>query len=96
MVICDFLMPKAFLLEATNSGGSPMSLLISTLMMVGMYFLLIRPQRRRMTEGVKAGNNFQSNEVVLLKEDYSYHRKKLGELIFTHINLVVVSKSVFL
>ena len=43
-------MPNSLILEATNSGGSPLSLLILPLMMVGMYFLLIRPQRRRMKE----------------------------------------------
>ena len=89
-------MPNALLLEATKSGGSSLSLLILPLIMVAMYYLMIRPQRRRAKEGLMASYNLQSNEVVLLKDDSVYQGKKLVELILTNLNLVVVSKSVFL
>jgi preprotein translocase subunit YajC len=36
--------------DSNNSGGSPATLLIFLLIPVAMYFLMIRPQRKRMKE----------------------------------------------
>jgi preprotein translocase subunit YajC len=41
---------SSILAQESNSGGSPLTLLIFLLIPVVLYFLLIRPQRRRMKQ----------------------------------------------
>jgi preprotein translocase subunit YajC len=66
-------MPNPFILEATNSGGSPLSLLILPLMMVGMYFLLIRPQRRRMKEQSSMQSSLtEGDEIITTSGIYGF------------------------
>jgi len=80
-------MPNPLLLEATNSGGSPLSLLILPLMMVGMYFLLIRPQRRRMKEQSSMQSSLtEGDEIITTSGIYGFITGFDGDIVWIEID----------
>lgn len=80
-------MPNSLILEATNSGGSPLSLLILPLMMVGMYFLLIRPQRRRMKEQSSMQSSLtEGDEIITTSGIYGFITGFDGDIVWIEID----------
>ena len=80
-------MPNPLILEATNSGGSPLSLLILPLMMVGMYFLLIRPQRRRMKEQSSMQSSLtEGDEIITTSGIYGFITGFDGDIVWIEID----------
>ena len=81
-------MPTPVILEATNSsGGSAISLLILPLMMVGMYFLLIRPQRRRMKEQSGLQSSLaEGDEIITTSGMYGFITGFDGDIVWLEID----------
>lgn len=80
-------MPNPLILEATNSGGSAVSLLILPLMMVGMYFLLIRPQRRRMKEQSSMQTSLgEGDEIITTSGIYGFITGFDGDIVWLEID----------
>ena len=80
-------MPNSLILEATNSGGSPLSLLILPLMMVGMYFVLIRPQRRRMKEQSSMQSSLtEGDEIITTSGIYGFITGFDGDIVWIEID----------
>ncbi len=80
-------MPHPLILEATNSGGSAVSLLILPLMMVGMYFLLIRPQRRRMKEQNSMQSSLgEGDEIITTSGMYGFITGFDGDIVWLEID----------
>ncbi len=81
-------MPTPVILEATNSsGGSAISLLILPLMMVGMYFLLIRPQRRRMKQQASMQTSLgEGDEIVTTSGMYGFITGFDGDVVWLEID----------
>lgn len=74
-------------LAATNNGSSALSLLFLPIMFVGAYFLLIRPQRRRL----KNQNNLQSalaegDEVITNSGMYGFITGFDGDIVWLEID----------
>jgi preprotein translocase subunit YajC len=79
-------MPNPLLLGTNNSGGSAVSLLILPLMMVGMYFLLIRPQRRRMKEQAAMQTSLgEGDEVITTSGVYGFITAFDGDIVWLDI-----------
>lgn len=77
------------LLAATdkNSGGSALSLLFLPLMLVGAYFLLIRPQRRRQRETVALqGALAEGDEVITTSGIYGFITGFDGDIIWLEVD----------
>ena len=77
------------LLAATskNSGGSALSLLFLPLMLVGAYFLLIRPQRRRQREQVALqGGLAEGDEVITTSGIYGFITGFDGDIIWLEVD----------
>lgn len=77
------------LLAATdnNSGGSALSLLFLPLMLVGAYFLLIRPQRRRQREQVSLqGALAEGDEVITTSGMYGFITGFDGDIIWLEVD----------
>jgi preprotein translocase subunit YajC len=77
------------LLAATdkNSGGSALSLLFLPLMLVGAYFLLIRPQRRRQREQVSLQSALaEGDEVLTTSGIYGFITGFDGDIIWLEID----------
>lgn len=75
------------LLVAKSSGGSAASLLILPLMMVGMYFLLIRPQRRRMKEQTALQTGLsEGDEVITTSGMYGFITGFDGDIVWLEID----------
>ena len=70
-----------------NSGGSAISLLILPLMMVGAYFLLIRPQRRRQKDAVQMQSTLEEgDEVITTSGLYGFITGFDGEIVWLEID----------
>jgi preprotein translocase subunit YajC len=75
------------LLAADNSGGSALSLLFLPLMLVGAYFLLIRPQRRRQKETtVLQGALAEGDEVITTSGMYGFITGFDGDIIWLEVD----------
>ena len=71
----------------TNSGGSALSLLFLPLMLVGAYFLLIRPQRRRQREQVALqGGLAEGDEVITTSGIYGFITGFDGDIIWLEVD----------
>lgn len=81
-------MPTPVILEAANSsGGSAISLLILPLMMVGMYFLLIRPQRRRMKQQSAMQTSLgEGDEIITTSGMYGFITGFDGDVVWLEID----------
>ena len=81
-------MPTPVILEATNSsGGSAVSLLILPLMMVGMYFLLIRPQRKRMKQQASMQTSLgEGDEIITTSGMYGFITGFDGDVVWLEID----------
>ncbi len=80
-------MPNPLILEAAKSGGSAVSLLILPLMMVGMYFLLIRPQRRRMKEQSGLQSSLaEGDEIITTSGMYGFITGFDGDIVWLEID----------
>ena len=72
---------------AAEEGGSALSLLFLPLMFVGAYFLLIRPQRRRLREQ----NNLQAalvegDEVITTSGMYGFITGFEGDIVWLEVD----------
>lgn len=75
------------LLAASNSGGSALSLLFLPLMLVGAYFLLIRPQRRRQREQTSLqGALSEGDEVITTSGMYGFITGFDGDIIWLEVD----------
>jgi preprotein translocase subunit YajC len=73
--------------DSNNSGSSAISLLILPLMMVGAYFLLIRPQRRRQKEAVQMQSTLEEgDEVITTSGLYGFITGFDGEIVWLEID----------
>lgn len=81
-------MPTPVILEAANnSGGSAVSLLILPLMMVGMYFLLIRPQRKRMKQQASMQTSLgEGDEIITTSGMYGFITGFDGDVVWLEID----------
>src|SRR4051794_21910627 len=70
-----------------NSGGSALSLLFLPLMLVGAYFLLIRPQRRRQKEQVGLQRALaEGDEVLTTSGIYGFITGFDGDIVWLEID----------
>jgi preprotein translocase subunit YajC len=70
-----------------NSGGSALSLLFLPLMLVGAYFLLIRPQRRRQREAVALqGGLAEGDEVITTSGIYGFITGFDGDIVWLEVD----------
>jgi preprotein translocase subunit YajC len=70
-----------------NSGGSALSLLFLPLMLVGAYFLLIRPQRRRQKEqGSLQRALAEGDEVLTTSGIYGFITGFDGDIVWLEID----------
>jgi len=70
-----------------NSGGSALSLLFLPLMLVGAYFLLIRPQRRRQKEQVSLQRALaEGDEVLTTSGIYGFITGFDGDIVWLEID----------
>jgi len=75
------------LLAAKDSGGSALSLLFLPLMLVGAYFLLIRPQRRRQKEQVSLQRALaEGDEVLTTSGIYGFITGFDGDIVWLEID----------
>ncbi|MEO6122118.1 MAG: preprotein translocase subunit YajC [Ilumatobacteraceae bacterium] len=75
------------LFAAESSGGSALSLLFLPLMFVGAYFLLIRPQRRRMKEQSNLQGALQEgDEVITTSGMYGFITGFDGDIVWLEID----------
>ncbi|MCU1396288.1 MAG: yajC [Ilumatobacteraceae bacterium] len=72
---------------SSSSGGSALSLLFLPLMLVGAYFLLIRPQRRRQKETqVLQGSLQEGDEVITTSGIYGFITGFDGDIVWVEID----------
>ncbi len=78
----------AFLLAATNQqGGSILGLLPLMLIPVAMYFLMIRPQRRRQRDQAAMQSSIQvGDEVMMTSGIYGFVTQFDGEIAWLEID----------
>lgn len=77
----------SLLAEDKNSGGSALSLLFLPLMLVGAYFLLIRPQRRRQKEQVSLQRALaEGDEVLTTSGIYGFITGFDGDIVWLEID----------
>ena len=77
----------SLLAASSNSGGSALSLLFLPLMLVGAYFLLIRPQRRRQKEtAVLQGALQEGDEVITTSGMYGFITGFDGDIIWLEVD----------
>jgi preprotein translocase subunit YajC len=77
----------SLLAASNNSGGSALSLLFLPLMLVGAYFLLIRPQRRRQKEqGSLQRGLAEGDEVITTSGIYGFITGFDGDIIWLEID----------
>lgn len=70
-----------------NSGGSALSLLFLPLMLVGAYFLLIRPQRRRQREQQSLQSALaEGDEVITTSGMYGFITGFDGDIVWLEID----------
>ncbi len=70
-----------------DSGGSAITFLFLPLMMVGAYFLLIRPQRRRQKEAVALQSTLsEGDEVITTSGLYGFITGFDGDVIWLEID----------
>ena len=70
-----------------DSGGSALSLLFLPLMLVGAYFLLIRPQRRRQKEQVSLQRALaEGDEVLTTSGIYGFITGFDGDIVWLEID----------
>ena len=75
------------LFAADDSGGSALSLLFLPLMFVGAYFLLIRPQRRRLKEQASLQSALQEgDEVITTSGMYGFITGFDGDIVWLEID----------
>lgn len=75
------------LLAAENSGGSAISFLLLPLMFVGAYFLLIRPQRRRMRDQAALQSALaEGDEVITTSGLYGFITGFDGDIVWLEID----------
>lgn len=75
------------LLAAKDDGGSALSLLFLPLMLVGAYFLLIRPQRRRQKEQVALQRQLaEGDEVITTSGMYGFITGFDGDIVWLEID----------
>jgi preprotein translocase subunit YajC len=75
------------LFAADDSGGSALSLLFLPLMLVGAYFLLIRPQRRRQKEqGSLQRALAEGDEVLTTSGIYGFITGFDGDIVWLEID----------
>jgi len=75
------------LFAAEGSGGSALSLLFLPLMFVGAYFLLIRPQRRRLKEQSNLQSALQEGDEVLTTSGmYGFITGFDGDIVWLEID----------
>lgn len=75
------------LFAAEEGGGSALSLLFLPLMFVGAYFLLIRPQRRRMKEQTSLQSALQEgDEVITTSGMYGFITGFDGDIVWLEID----------
>jgi preprotein translocase subunit YajC len=74
-------------LAADENGGSAISLLFLPLMFVGAYFLLIRPQRRRLKEQSSLQSALQEgDEVITTSGMYGFITGFDGEIVWLEVD----------
>ena len=77
----------SLLAASSNSGGSALSLLFLPLMLVGAYFLLIRPQRRRQKEtAVLQGALQEGDEVITTSGMYGFITGFDGDIVWLEVD----------
>lgn len=77
----------AALLSANNSGGSALSLLFLPLMFVGAYFLLIRPQRRRLRDQSTLQSALaEGDEVITTSGMYGFITGFEGDIVWLEVD----------
>ena len=75
------------LFAADDSGGSALSLLFLPLMFVGAYFLLIRPQRRRLKEQASLQSELQEgDEVITTSGMYGFITGFDGDIVWLEVD----------
>jgi preprotein translocase subunit YajC len=75
------------MLAAANNGGSALSLLFLPLMLVGAYFLLIRPQRRRQKQVSTLQSELaEGDEVITTSGMYGFITGFDGDIIWLEID----------
>lgn len=74
-------------LFAADEGGSALSLLFLPLMFVGAYFLLIRPQRRRMKEQSSLQSALaEGDEVITTSGMYGFITGFDGDIVWLEVD----------
>ena len=77
----------SLLAAENNSGGSALSLLFLPLMLVGAYFLLIRPQRRRQKEQSSLqGALSEGDEVITTSGMYGFITGFDGDIVWLEVD----------
>lgn len=72
--------------QESNSGGGAFQLVFFALIFVAMYFLLIRPQRRRMREAQQLQRSIgEGDEVLLTSGMYGFVAAIEGDVIWLDI-----------
>ena len=72
---------------AADDGGSALSLLFLPLMFVGAYFLLIRPQRRRLKEQSNLQSALQEgDEVITTSGMYGFITGFDGDIVWLEVD----------
>lgn len=72
---------------AEDSGGSAISLLFLPLMFVGAYFLLIRPQRRRLRDQTTLQSSLQEgDEVITTSGMYGFITGFDGDIVWLEVD----------
>ncbi|MEO7398016.1 MAG: preprotein translocase subunit YajC [Ilumatobacteraceae bacterium] len=72
---------------AAKDGGSALSLLFLPLMFVGAYFLLIRPQRRRMRDQASLQSTLaEGDEVITTSGMYGFITGFEGDIVWLEID----------
>ncbi|HRE03232.1 MAG TPA: preprotein translocase subunit YajC, partial [Ilumatobacteraceae bacterium] len=73
--------------EKSSSGGSIISLLFLPLMFVGIYFLMIRPQRRRMKQQSAMQSALaEGDEVITTSGMYGFITGFEGDIVWLEID----------
>ena len=72
---------------AADEGGSALSLLFLPLMFVGAYFLLIRPQRRRLKEQASLQSALvEGDEVITTSGMYGFITGFEGDIVWLEVD----------
>jgi len=78
--------PAVLVAQESNSGGGVFQLVFFALIFVAMYFLLIRPQRRRMREAQQLQRSIgEGDEVLLTSGMYGFVAAIEGDVIWLDI-----------